>query len=292
MSMRNTLTTLNNMKQSGDKITMLTCYDASFAAVLDAAGVDTLLIGDSLGMVLQGHDSTLRVTLRDVEYHTGCVARGAQRALIIADMPFGSFQVTPQKAFTNAARLMAAGAQMVKIEGGETMVPTIEFLSARGVACVRSSRPDAPVCPYAGRVPRAGQDADACAGVDQRSENARSFRSRNAGTRVDPAVLAREVTAALRISDYRDWRRRRLHRAGTRPARYARHLSRQESKVRQEFHAWNGKRARRDRGLCERGQSEEFSRGRTFVLMYAMRAGSDFLKGQCRRILMAGAAWD
>src|SRR4051812_38801937 len=97
--MRLNLTNLNKMKQDGDKITMLTCYDASFAAVLDGAGVDTLLIGDSLGMVLQGHDSTLPVTLTDVAYHTACVARGSKRAWIIADMPFGSFQLSPGETF-------------------------------------------------------------------------------------------------------------------------------------------------------------------------------------------------
>src|SRR6187402_1924181 len=103
-AMRINLTALNKMVADGDKITMLTCYDASFAAVL-AAGVDTLLIGDSLGMVLQGHDSTLPVTLADVAYHTACVARGSKRAWIIADMPFGSFQVSPGEAFKNAAQL-------------------------------------------------------------------------------------------------------------------------------------------------------------------------------------------
>ena len=197
--MRNTLTTLNNMKQSGDKITMLTCYDASFAAVLDAAGVDTLLIGDSLGMVLQGHDSTLRVTLRDVEYHTGCVARGAQRALIIADMPFGSFQVTPQKAFTNADRLMAAGAQMVKIEGGETMVPTIEFLSARGV----------PVCGHLGLTPQSvhtlggfrvqGKTQTQAQALISEAKMLEASGAAMLVLELIPAVLAREVTAALRI---------------------------------------------------------------------------------------------
>src|SRR6185503_12084669 len=116
--MRVTLTNLQKMAQEGSKIAMLTCYDASFAAVLDAAGVDTLLIGDSLGNVLQGHDSTLPVTMRDIVYHTGCVARGSKRAFIISDMPFGSFQVSPDQTFKNAARLMAAGAQMVKLEGG------------------------------------------------------------------------------------------------------------------------------------------------------------------------------
>ena len=142
--MRLNLTAINKMKQDGDRITMLTCYDASFAAVLDAAGVDTLLIGDSLGMVLQGHDSTLGVTLTDVAYHTACVARGAKRAWIIADMPFGTFQVSPEEAFRHAVPLMAAGAQMVKIEGGETMVETIHFLTSRGI----------PVCGHLGLTPQ------------------------------------------------------------------------------------------------------------------------------------------
>ena len=86
--------------------------------MLEAAGVETLLIGDSLGNVMQGHESTLPVTLRDIVYHTQCVARGAKRAFIIGDMPFGTFQISPQEALRNAAEIMAAGAQMVKLEGG------------------------------------------------------------------------------------------------------------------------------------------------------------------------------
>ena len=89
-------------KAAGEKVAVLTCYDASFAALCDAAGVDALLIGDSLGMVLQGHDSTLPVTVADIAYHTAAVARGSQRPLIIADMPFGSFQESPAQAFRNA----------------------------------------------------------------------------------------------------------------------------------------------------------------------------------------------
>src|SRR3990172_5304446 len=127
--MRTTLTALQKMAQEGGKITMLTCYDASFAAQLDAAGVDTLLIGDSLGNVVQGHDTTLPVTLRDILYHTECVVRGSKRAFIIGDMPFGTFQLSPQRTFENAAVLMAAGAQMVKIEGGEPMAETVAFLT-------------------------------------------------------------------------------------------------------------------------------------------------------------------
>src|SRR5918994_5707922 len=131
--MRITLTTLHKMAQEGSKIAMLTCYDASFAAVLEEAGVDSLLIGDSLGNVLQGHESTLPVTLRDIVYHTECVARGAQRAFIIGDMPFGTFQLSPQEAFRNAAEIMAAGAHMVKLEGGRPMLRTVRFLTERGI---------------------------------------------------------------------------------------------------------------------------------------------------------------
>ena len=126
------------------KIAMLTCYDASFAAVLDRAGIDSLLIGDSLGMVIQGHDSTLQVTVEDVAYHTRAIARGCQRAFLLADMPFGSYQGSPQQAFDHAVRLMQAGAQMVKLEGGEEMAPTIAFLVERGI----------PVCAHVGLTPQ------------------------------------------------------------------------------------------------------------------------------------------
>jgi 3-methyl-2-oxobutanoate hydroxymethyltransferase len=132
------------MRAADDKISMLTCYDASFAQLCDTAGVDALLIGDSLGMVLQGHNSTLPVTLLDIAYHTSAVARGSQRALIIADMPFGSFQESPQLAFHNAAALMVAGAQMVKLEGGVEMAATTQFIAARGI----------PVCAHIGLTPQ------------------------------------------------------------------------------------------------------------------------------------------
>ena len=142
--MRTTLTALNAMHSRGEKIAMLTCYDASFAALLEAQGVDVLLVGDSLGMVLQGHDSTLPVTLDDMVYHTACVARGAKQAFIISDMPFGTSQVSPEKTFEHAARLMAAGAQMVKLEGGSAMTGTVRFLTSRGI----------PVCAHIGLTPQ------------------------------------------------------------------------------------------------------------------------------------------
>ncbi|SBT09794.1 3-methyl-2-oxobutanoate hydroxymethyltransferase [Candidatus Accumulibacter aalborgensis] len=135
---------LARMRADGEKIAVLTCYDASFAQLCDAAGVDALLIGDSLGMVLQGHDSTLPVTLTDVAYHTASVARGSRRPLVIADMPFGSFQESPPRALRNAVALMAAGAQMVKLEGGADMAETTHFLTARGI----------PVCAHVGLTPQ------------------------------------------------------------------------------------------------------------------------------------------
>ena len=135
---------LARMHAAGEKIAMLTCYDASFAQLCEASGIDALLIGDSLGMVLQGHDTTLPVSVADIAYHTSAVARGSQKALIIADLPFGSFQECPQQAFRNAATLIAAGAQMIKLEGGENMAETTRFLCSRGI----------PVCAHVGLTPQ------------------------------------------------------------------------------------------------------------------------------------------
>lgn len=142
--MRITRDTLQKMHAEGSKIAALTCYDATFAALLENAGADMLLVGDSLGNVLQGHASTLPVTLDDMIYHTQCVVRGSKKAYIMVDMPFGTFQVSPEETFVNAARLMAAGAQMVKIEGGQIMTDTIDFLTQRGI----------PVCAHIGLLPQ------------------------------------------------------------------------------------------------------------------------------------------
>jgi 3-methyl-2-oxobutanoate hydroxymethyltransferase len=139
-----TVPALQAMAREGKRIAMLTCYDASLAAQCEAAGVDSLLIGDSLGMVIQGHTSTLPVTLADVVYHTRCVARGCQRPLIIADMPFGSYQASPEAAYAASVEAMQAGAQMVKLEGGAWLAPTIEFLVRRSV----------PVCGHIGLTPQ------------------------------------------------------------------------------------------------------------------------------------------
>ena len=139
-----TLTELARMRAEGEKIAVLTCYDSSFAALLERNGVDMLLVGDSLGNVLQGHSSTLPVTLEQMAYHTGCVARGANRPFLMADMPFGSYQESPAQAMRSAVSLMAAGAQMVKLEGGAYMAETVRFLVERGV----------PVCAHIGLTPQ------------------------------------------------------------------------------------------------------------------------------------------
>jgi len=194
-----TLSTLKAMRGKGEKIAVLTCYDASFARVLDAAGVDVLLVGDSLGMVVQGHASTLPVKLAEMVYHTRCVAAGAERSFVVADLPFGSYQPSPERAFSAAARLMAAGAHMVKMEGGAVMVDTVAFLTQRGI----------PVCAHLGLLPQSvnqlggyrvqGREDEAAA---QLIADARALEAAGAGLVVlemVPAALAQAVTAALSI---------------------------------------------------------------------------------------------
>lgn len=139
-----TLTDLDAMKKEGRKIACLTAYDAGFSRILDESGVDAILVGDSLGMVVQGRDSTLGVTLADMIYHTRMVKTGCQRAMIIADMPFMSY-ATPARALGSAERLIGeAGAEVVKLEGGAVMAETINYLSARGIA----------VCAHLGLIPQ------------------------------------------------------------------------------------------------------------------------------------------
>ena len=187
------------MRDDGEKIAILTCYDASFAVLLENAGVDILLVGDSLGNVLQGEESTLPVTLDDMIYHTRCVARGSNKAFIMADMPFGTSQVTPEDTFENAAQLMAAGANMVKIEGGSIMAETVEFLTQRGI----------PVCAHIGLTP---QSVNQLGGymvqgktdyqAKQLLEDAVVLEKAGAGMllmEVVPATLAKKVTKKLSI---------------------------------------------------------------------------------------------
>jgi 3-methyl-2-oxobutanoate hydroxymethyltransferase len=138
-----TISTLQKMKAEGEKFVCITAYDATFSRIISEAGAETILVGDSLGMVLQGHDSTIPVSLDDMAYHTSCVTRANPNCLVIADMPFMTY-ATPEEALINATALMQAGAQMVKLEGGTWLSDTISMLVERGI----------PVCAHLGLTPQ------------------------------------------------------------------------------------------------------------------------------------------
>src|SRR6185436_10341104 len=129
-----TLSTLGTMKANGEKIACLTCYDASFAALVDESNTDVVLVGDSLGMVIQGHDTTVPVTMDQIVYHTRAVARGLHRPFLIADLPFMSYP-TKEQALSNSVRLMQeGGAKMVKLESGSGQTEIVEFLASHDIA--------------------------------------------------------------------------------------------------------------------------------------------------------------
>lgn len=184
--------------ETGEKLAVLTCYDASFARLMARSGVDILLVGDSLGMTVQGHNTTLPVTLEQMVYHTDAVARGANGAFIIADLPFGSYQESPVQALASSSRLLAAGANMVKLEGGQVMVDTVAFLAHRGI----------PVCGHLGLLPQSvnqtgyraqGRERKA---ADQLIKDAAALEAVGAQMLVlesIPSLLATEVTSTLRI---------------------------------------------------------------------------------------------
>jgi 3-methyl-2-oxobutanoate hydroxymethyltransferase len=194
-----TLNEIARMRKEGEKIAVVTSYDASFAALCDAAGADCLLVGDSLGMVLQGHPTTLPVTAEQMVYHTACVARGNKTAFVIADMSFGSYQESREQALRNAATLMAAGAQMVKIEGGAWLADTVRFLVERGI----------PVCAHIGLTPQSvhalggyrvqGRDE---AGAARTKADAHALQQAGAALMVlemVPAPLAGAITRELKV---------------------------------------------------------------------------------------------
>ncbi len=194
-----TLHRIQEMHAAGDKIAMLTCYDATFAGILDAAGVDCLLVGDSLGMVLQGQGSTLPVTLEHMVYHTQCVARGNRTAWVIGDLPFGSYQESKEQALRSATALMQAGAHMVKLEGGGWTTETVHSLVERGI----------PVCAHLGLTPQSvhalggyriqGRSETAAAALKQQAQELVSAGAAMLVLELVPSTLAREVTAALPI---------------------------------------------------------------------------------------------
>lgn len=193
-----TLTHLKNFKQNDEKITMLTCYDATFAHELSTAGVEILLIGDTLGMILQGHDSTLPVRLEDMVYHTACVKRGNNGSFIIADLSFMTSSSSEQ-ALHSSAQLMQAGAQMVKIEGGEWLRDTVCQLTRNGI----------PVCAHIGLTPQSvnvfggfkvqGRDSQQAAAL---IETAKKFEEAGAAMvliEAVPASLGRALSRAVSI---------------------------------------------------------------------------------------------
>ena len=187
---------LGALKAAGTPITMLTCYDASFASLMDRCGVHMLLIGDSLGMVCNGHNSTLPVTVQEVAYHTAAVARGAKSAMIVADLPFGAYG-TKEAAYANAVILMQAGAHMVKLEGGAWLADTVKFLTERAV----------PVCAHLGLTPQSVHQlggykvqGKTTASADQLKADALLLQEAGASILVleaIPATLGKEVTDLL-----------------------------------------------------------------------------------------------
>ncbi|MFW1677227.1 3-methyl-2-oxobutanoate hydroxymethyltransferase [Pontibacter sp. JAM-7] len=193
-----TLHTLSTLKQQGQKFAVLTAYDACFSQLISEAGVEVILVGDSLGMVLQGQDSTLPVSVADMAYHTASVARGNQGSLIMADLPFMSYG-TPEQAMQSAAELMQAGANMVKLEGGAWLEETVSVLAERGV----------PVCAHLGLTP---QMVNQLGGYRVQGRDKTSAQQmikdacllQDAGASIlllecVPALLAKEITLAVDI---------------------------------------------------------------------------------------------
>jgi 3-methyl-2-oxobutanoate hydroxymethyltransferase len=196
---KTTISTLNRMKANEEKIAVITSYDASFTRLIENAGMDVILVGDSLGMVIQGHESTLPVTVADMVYHTANVVRVSERCLVVADMPFMSHG-TPAQALETAGRLMKeGGAHMVKIEGGAPQLETVRHLTDRAV----------PVCGHLGLTPQSIHQLGAYR-VQGRGEQAAeqvlkdAVALQEAGAQMMvlecvPALLAAEVTRALDV---------------------------------------------------------------------------------------------
>jgi 3-methyl-2-oxobutanoate hydroxymethyltransferase len=186
-------------KREGRKLAFITAYDHPFARLADEAGLDGILIGDSLGMMVAGHADTLKVSLDQMEYHTGIVARAVKKALVMADLPFGSFEESPAQAFAASARLLKAGADIVKLEGGAVMAETIAFLAARAV----------PVCAHIGLTPqhirqfggfrRQGKTPEAAKILLEDALTLTQAGARMVLMEAIPADLAAEITAAIPV---------------------------------------------------------------------------------------------
>ena len=193
-----TISTLDRMKAADEKFVCITAYDATFARLVNEAGAETMLVGDSLGMVLQGHDNTIPVTIADMAYHTACVVRAANGSLVMADMPFMTYS-NVDEAMVNATQLMQAGAQMVKMEGGVWLSETIHGLVERGI----------PVCAHLGLTP---QSVNAFGGYKVQGRTPKEAKSiladaveiQDAGASLlvlecVPSALAADITSKLDI---------------------------------------------------------------------------------------------
>ncbi len=197
-SKNTTITTLQKLKQKGEKFACLTAYDACFAKILSEAGVEVLLVGDSLGMVLQGHDSTLPVTMEDMVYHMACVKRGNAGALLMADLPFMSYASETQT-LENAARLMRAGGQIIKLEGGAWIADTTRSLAERGI----------PVCAHMGLTPQSinriggfhvqGRDTEQAQAIIEEAQILEAAGASMLLLECVPRDLGKKVTDALEI---------------------------------------------------------------------------------------------
>lgn len=194
-----TLSTLERMKTANEKIAVLTAYDAGFARLAESAGVEVILVGDSLGMVIQGHDSTLPVSVEEMVYHTAMVNRGCSKPLLIADMPFMSHG-TPRQALDNAGRLMKeGGAHMVKLEGGHAQVETVRHLTDRAV----------PVCAHLGLLPQSihqlggykvqGRDSRSAERILRDADELQQAGAQMLVLECVPELLAKEISLALDI---------------------------------------------------------------------------------------------
>lgn len=193
------LATLGRMKEQGEKIASLTCYDASFATLVDEADVDLVLVGDSLGMVIQGHDTTVPVTMDDMVYHCKAVARGLHRPLLMADLPFASYP-TRDVALANSVRLMQeGGAEIVKLESGPSQIDVVEFLSSHDIA----------VCAHLGLKPQSvhktggfrvqGRNGDAATAMVQAAKDLESAGADLILLECIPSELGQRITDALQV---------------------------------------------------------------------------------------------
>lgn len=193
-----TISKLQAMREAGEKIAVLTAYDASFANLMDQSGIDVILVGDSLGNIIQGQTSTIPVTIEQMLYHVSCVAKGNQSAFLVADMPFGTYS-TPEQAMENAASLMRAGAHMVKLEGGSWLADTVRFLVERSV----------PVCAHLGLLPQSvhtlggfkvqGKSAEAAEVLVKDAQTLEKAGAQLLVLEAIPSELGKRATASIKL---------------------------------------------------------------------------------------------